>query len=35
LSQPEAVAKSILFLASDDCPMITGSTLLADWGTLA
>lgn len=35
LSRAEDVAKSILFLASDDCPMVTGAVLLADWGTLA
>jgi NAD(P)-dependent dehydrogenase (short-subunit alcohol dehydrogenase family) len=34
MSQPEDVAKAILVLASDDCPMITGATLLADWGRL-
>jgi len=35
LSQPEDVAKTILFLASSDVPMITGAVLVADWGTLA
>jgi len=35
MSKPEDVAKTILFLASDDVPMITGATLVADWGTLA
>jgi NAD(P)-dependent dehydrogenase (short-subunit alcohol dehydrogenase family) len=35
MSKPEDVAKTILFLASDDVPMITGTTLVADWGTLA
>jgi NAD(P)-dependent dehydrogenase (short-subunit alcohol dehydrogenase family) len=35
MSEPEDVAKAILFLASDDAPMITGATLVADWGTLA
>jgi len=35
LSQPEDIAKTILFLASSDVPMITGAVLVADWGTLA
>jgi NAD(P)-dependent dehydrogenase (short-subunit alcohol dehydrogenase family) len=35
LSKPEDVAGSILFLASDEVPMITGAVLTADWGTLA
>src|SRR5919198_323486 len=35
LSKPEDMAKTIAFLASDDVPMITGATLVADWGTLA
>jgi meso-butanediol dehydrogenase / (S,S)-butanediol dehydrogenase / diacetyl reductase len=35
MSKAADVAKAIAFLASDDCPMITGSTLVADWGTLA
>jgi NAD(P)-dependent dehydrogenase (short-subunit alcohol dehydrogenase family) len=35
MSQPEDVAKTIAFLASDDVPMITGAVLVADWGTLA
>jgi len=34
-SQPEDIAKTIAFLASDDVPMITGAVLVADWGTLA
>jgi meso-butanediol dehydrogenase / (S,S)-butanediol dehydrogenase / diacetyl reductase len=34
-SQPEEIARAILFLASDDVPMITGAALTADWGTLA
>jgi NAD(P)-dependent dehydrogenase (short-subunit alcohol dehydrogenase family) len=35
MSEPEDVAKAILFLASNDVPAITGSVLVADWGTLA
>jgi meso-butanediol dehydrogenase/(S,S)-butanediol dehydrogenase/diacetyl reductase len=35
MSQPEDMAKAILFLASEDVPAITGATLVADWGTLA
>src|SRR5882724_8861810 len=35
MSKPEDMAKTIAFLASDDVPMITGATLVADWGTLA
>jgi NAD(P)-dependent dehydrogenase (short-subunit alcohol dehydrogenase family) len=35
MSQPEDVAKTIAFLASDDVPMITGTVLVVDWGTLA
>jgi len=35
MSRPEDMAKAIAFLASDDTPMITGTTLVADWGTLA
>jgi meso-butanediol dehydrogenase / (S,S)-butanediol dehydrogenase / diacetyl reductase len=35
MSKPEDVAKAILFLASGDVPAITGTTLVADWGTLA
>lgn len=35
MSNPEDVAKAILFLASNDVPAITGTTLVADWGTLA
>jgi NAD(P)-dependent dehydrogenase (short-subunit alcohol dehydrogenase family) len=35
LSDAADVAKAILFLASDDVPAITGSVLVADWGTLA
>jgi len=35
LSRPEDVARAIAFLASDEAPMITGSVLVADWGTLA
>src|ERR671931_2926447 len=35
MSKPEDMARTIAFLASDDVPMITGATLVADWGTLA
>jgi meso-butanediol dehydrogenase/(S,S)-butanediol dehydrogenase/diacetyl reductase len=35
MSKPEDMAKTIAFLASDDAKMITGATLVADWGTLA
>jgi len=35
MSRPEDMAKNIAFLASDDALMITGATLVADWGTLA
>lgn len=35
MSKPEDMAKTIAFLASDDAKMITGATLIADWGTLA
>jgi NAD(P)-dependent dehydrogenase (short-subunit alcohol dehydrogenase family) len=34
-AEPEDVARAILFLASDEVPMITGAALTADWGTLA
>src|SRR5262245_50512875 len=35
MSKPEDVARAIAFLASDEVPAITGTVLLADWGTLA
>jgi len=35
MSKPEDMARTIAFLASDEVPMITGATLVADWGTLA
>ena len=35
MSRPEDMAKNIAFLASDEALMITGATLVADWGTLA
>jgi len=35
MSKPEDMARTIAFLASDETPMITGATLVADWGTLA
>jgi len=35
MSTAEDMAKTIAFLASDDVPMVTGATLVADWGTLA
>jgi NAD(P)-dependent dehydrogenase (short-subunit alcohol dehydrogenase family) len=35
MSDASDIAKAILFLASGDVPAITGSVLVADWGTLA
>jgi NAD(P)-dependent dehydrogenase (short-subunit alcohol dehydrogenase family) len=35
MSQPEDVAHSILFLASDEAKMINGAALVIDSGTLA
>ena len=35
IGQPEEMAGAILFLASDQCPYLTGSTLLADGGLMA
>lgn len=35
MSQPEDVAKAILFLAAGDIPALTGAVLVVDWGTLA
>lgn len=35
LATAEDIAKSVVFLASDDAAMITGSTFLVDGGTTA